>query len=126
MNQPDPPEITELRGVFTDGYTADDINHVFGLLYDVYGLTLVCRWKLHKDGWFQGHSEFYFQDPDGLYYYEKGDVYDWLNGTPGAPDSLGDLAQWRGAPVPDTDRMGPQHAVTHDGFHNCALVDKDL
>lgn len=123
LNQPDPAEIAELRGAFIDGYTSDDINRVFGRLHDFYGRTVLCRWELLDEGWYRGNSEFYFQD-GSTYYYDKG-IYAWLNGNPDAPVRLGDLAQRRGSPVPHTDMEGPQHAVTDDGFHNCALVDKD-
>lgn len=126
MSQPtsqssDPDEIARLRGTFADGYTADDINRVFGIIHDVYGQTLFCRWELFDDGGYRGNSEFYFRD-GGTYYYDAG-IYDWLAGGHDAP--LGDPVQWRGNPVPDSDQEGPQHAVTDDGFHNVALVEED-
>jgi hypothetical protein len=128
MSQPspgstDPDVIAELRGVFCDGYTADDINRVFGVIDDVYGQTLVCRWELFEEGWYQGTAEFYFKDGDAYSY--DGGIYTWLSGATDAPVHLGDLSQWRGSPVPEADSEGPQHAVTDDGLHNCALVDKD-
>ncbi|TLQ39213.1 hypothetical protein [Streptomyces marianii] len=120
----DPAEIAALRGVFADGYTADDINRVFGTIHEVYGRTIVCRWQLLDEGWYQGNSEFYHQD-GATYFYDNGGVYDWLSGAPDAPAELGDPLRWRGSPVPNSDREGPQHALTDDGFHNCALVDMD-
>jgi hypothetical protein len=121
----DPDPIARLRGTFSDsdGYTADDINRIFGVIEDVTGHRLICRWSLFCEGWYQGLSEFYFKDGP-TYYYDVG-VYQWLNGDEDAPLNLGDPLQWRGAPVPDADLEGPQHAVTDDGLHNCALVDKD-
>ncbi|MBZ3908261.1 MULTISPECIES: hypothetical protein [Streptomyces] len=119
----DPDEITELRGVFSDGYAADDINRVFGVIEDVYGQRLVCRWELFDEEWYRGNSEFYFEDGDA-YYYDAG-IYSWLSGAPDAPVDLGNPSQWRGKRVPDSDAEGPQHAATDDGMHNVALADTE-
>ncbi|MEO3976740.1 hypothetical protein [Streptomyces sp. CAU 1734] len=119
----DPAGIAALRGVFSDGYTADDINRVFGIIHDVLGQRLVCRWEFLDEGCYRGSSEFYFEN-SGVYYYDGG-IYGWLNGSSDAPLNLGDPLRWRGGPVPDTDREGPQRAATEDGFHNCVLFDKN-
>lgn len=117
--------ITDLRGVFDEdeGYSAEDVNRVFGIIQAEYGLTLICRWFLRDEGLYRGESEFFFKD-GSTYYYDRG-IDLWLRGESDASDESADPARWRGNRVPDTDQYGPQRCVVTDKRHNCALVDKD-
>ncbi|MFF4543699.1 hypothetical protein ACFY1J_05540 [Streptomyces sp. NPDC001406] len=106
-----PAELAELHGQFADGYTAEDINAVFGLIRDAGGPRLVCVWDYFDEYGYGGNSEFYAETKTGLHEVEL-TVHQWLSGE---QDSPGPIGMWVCALATE-----PAEFAGGDDFHNYA------
>jgi hypothetical protein len=109
-------QLTDLRGRFEGGYSADDIRAVFGRIYDAGGPYLVCVWEYADDAGFGGASQFYFESFDGTLFEIRPDIYRWLSGQQETP---GPVSAWMGAHVYE-----PEEFPVTDDFHNYARTDR--
>ena len=104
--------LADLKGVFKDGYTPEEIRSVFGRISDEGGPYLVCVWDYADDAGYGGNSQFYAEDDAGNFFEVRLEIHRWLSGeleTPGAVDT------WVCAPVAE-----PTDFPVSDDFHNYA------
>ncbi|MFJ5927964.1 hypothetical protein ACIQF6_35755 [Kitasatospora sp. NPDC092948] len=70
----------DLRGLFADGYTSEDVDEVMGAVGKATGLYVVCGWD-YVDQWGAGgSSDFYAVSPDGRLHHLGGGLCALLNG----------------------------------------------
>lgn len=113
--------IADLRGSMDDGYDDERVNRVLGRISEVSGLRIVCVWDYYDASGVGGNSDFYV-NIDGQFHDCAGDLWRWLNGSTGDPDTPavpGPPASWVGAP---TDLRDDQLRYD-DGGHNYAIQD---
>ncbi|MFF8992604.1 hypothetical protein ACF09H_22240 [Streptomyces sp. NPDC014983] len=117
MHQSHPLEdLADLRSSMVDGYTPEDVNRAFSRVEDVTGIRLICAWDFYDDFGFGGNSDF-FVERDGEFHHLAGDLWQWLNGSSGDPETPtwpSPVEMWIGQPAHLAD---PVH---DDGFHNIA------
>lgn len=114
MTAPAATGLDVLPGMFTDGYTDDDIEHLSALIRDA-GLewTPACVWAYVDDDGFAGDSEIVAITPDGDVRCLPDTIADALyDSTPVNTDGAGTV----GAPRPDINpaqlyRNGANHAM---------------
>lgn len=90
--------IAEFRGDMQDGYTANDVFHVFRTLHDLTDVHLICVWDECDDDGPHGHSNFYVL-VDGRAHELTGPLWQFLNGAPDdldTPLDAGDPQTWTG------------------------------
>lgn len=110
----------ELRGCMEDGYTAEDVNRVFGQIHHDCGITLVCVWDDHDAYGPGGNSQFYVDTGSGTLLELAGELWRWLNENPHSPNSPphpGAPTTWAG----DLVEFCLDDLPWHDGRHNYAV-----
>jgi hypothetical protein len=107
-------------GAMIDGYTSEDVDRILGAFSAATGLNLICVWDFNDEAGTGGSSDFYVCGRDGDTFELAGDLWRYLNGDPGDPDSPatpGDPFTWVGAPAGLPERA-------YDAGHNQAYVDE--
>lgn len=115
------PKLADLRGVFADGHTEEDVDRVFGRFEDALGVRLVCVWEyvdvVGRTECCGGGSAFYAVGPGGGLYHVPPAIDGWLTDV---DEDYPPPAAWD---VTDVEPAGREPPATVDRY-NLAWEDR--